>query len=133
MGYYSDVGLALTDAGKRILQNRLAMPGTDEQILSETIMLLSQPDAHAVDKESGAELWAWSQQKWYIDDPVYYPAVYFMEKLLKDMEEEDYLFVRAGEDCNDIEMRGRFDENPFGLTLAREVYWDRCAGCESSP
>ena len=119
MGYYSDVAIALTDAGVKSLKTRLDM--ADEAILSEVKPLLETADRHFTDPSTKAEAWYWDSIKWYIDDPVYYPEINFMQELIQGLDEEDYRFIRVGEDYDDTEVYGDFTENPFDLVLARGI------------
>ena len=105
MGYYSDAALALTGKGVDTLDKKLAAPETSEETRKEVQDLLSQADHH----------WAWS--KWYSN----FPEVAFVESLMDEMDEEDYRFIRIGEDYDDTEVRGGFWENPFDMELSRNI------------
>jgi hypothetical protein len=118
MSYRSDVGICLTTTGKKTLDARLAElePDTDRtRYINE---LLNSPR----DKREGfgAVAWLWESLKWYSD----YKDVAFIENLLRDLEDEDYLFIRVGESDDDTEYRGSFWENPFGMCLVRGITFD---------
>ena len=121
MGYRSEVGLALTRLGAETLENRLASPGIEEEDRQRIREFLDHADKHAKDEEIGHEAWYWDYLKWYTDDPVHFPEVDFIEKLLAELAYEDFRFIRIGEDYDDTEMRGGFWENPFDMELGRYI------------
>ena len=121
MGYRSEVGLALTRQGVETLEKRLAAPDIDEEVRLCIREFLDHSDKHAKDEESGHEAWYWDYLKWYADDPVHFPEVDFIEKLLSELSYEDFRFIRIGEDYDDTEMRGGFWENPFDMELGRYI------------
>lgn len=117
MGYYSDAALALTGKGVDTLDKKLAAPETSEETRKEVQDLLSQADHHYADSNNGAEVWHWAWSKWYSN----FPEVAFVESLMDEMDEEDYRFIRIGEDYDDTEVRGGFWENPFDMELSRNI------------
>lgn len=119
MGYYSEVAVALTQAGVAELQKRLGV--ADESIAAEVNGLLQSADQHYVDADSQAEVWHWDFLKWYESEPDFYPDIYFMQELMDALDDDDYRFIRIGEDYDDTEVRGAFTENPFDLELARSI------------
>ena len=44
-----------------------------------------------------------------------------MEDYLGDLHVEDYLFIRIGEDINDIEVCGDYVDNPLGMSLDQTI------------
>ena len=117
MGYRSDVGLALSKSGALRLQEKLnALDKTSESYIQAT-NLLEYAHKHQKHDESGAELFLWDYLKWY----EHYPDVHFMEALMNELESDDFLFLRIGEDMNDNEERGNFWDNPFELTILRTI------------
>lgn len=124
MGYRSDICLLLNRPGVMSLKAKLASKETSDKIRSEVEYLLSHAVKHLVDAESGAECWHWTDLKWYDCDPEYYPEVDFIEKLMAELDEEDYRFMRVGEDYDDLEVKGCYLDDPFGLTLRREIMLD---------
>jgi hypothetical protein len=72
-------------------------------------------------KESdGYRLYHGTWLKWYED----YPAPQAVASYLADLEPEEYLFIRLGEDSNDIEEEGEFWDNPFGLGWVRQIEFE---------
>lgn len=121
MGYYSEVGLALTENGVKKLQERLGQMDADSSVKAEVLSLLEYADAHHADSESKAEVWHWKCIKWYTCEPTYFPDIDFIDNFLCQLDEDDYYLVRIGEDYDDTEVRGYFWENPFDLELARGI------------
>lgn len=115
MGYCSDVGLCLTDTGRETLNARLAVLEPDTERTKNIHELLNYP--HDKRETDGAVAWLWESLKWYDD----YPEVAFMESLLQDLDEQDYLLIRVGESDDDTEYRGGFWENPFSMCLVRGI------------
>ena len=120
MGYRSDVGLCLTGAGKKVLDAKLAKlePGTE--MYRDLHGLMNFPDDKREDQKTGAIAWLWKRLKWYPD----YEDVAFIEKMLRNLSEEEYLFIRVGEHLYDAEERGDFWDNPFGMYLVRSVAFE---------
>ena len=121
MGYRSDVGLALTRLGVETLENRLASPDVGEEVRKRIREFLDHAEKHAKDEKNGEEAWYWDYLKWYTDDPVHFPEVDFIEKLVAELAYEDFRFIRIGEDYDDTEMWGGFWENPFDMELGRYI------------
>lgn len=121
MGYVSEVALALTRQGAETMRRKLASPEISQKAKESIQDFLDHADKCAKDKESGHEAWSWEYLKWYRDEPEYYPEVDFIDKLMAELEEEDFRFIRIGEDYDDTEVRGLFCENPFDLELGRSI------------
>lgn len=117
MGYRSEVGLVLTRAGVDVLNKKLAGPEVSEETRKEVESLLAYAAHHYTDSESGAEVWLWDWIKWYPD----YQDIALLGALMNELEDEDYRFIRIGEEYDDIEVRGGFWKNPFGLELNRSI------------
>ena len=116
MGYRSDVAVALSKNGAAHLKSKLAsMTDNDKRFLFD------HPDCHEVDDETGAELWRWNYIKWYEE----YPEVDAVTDFLNELEEEDFLFIRVGESYDDIERRGCFWDNAFGLDVETSIVTSR--------
>jgi len=121
MGYRSEVALALTSNGVNELHTQLASPVLDNHIRKEVKGLLDCADMHFIDQDSKAEVWHWNSIKWYLSDPEYYADIYFIEEFLRNLDDEDFRFIRIGEDYEDTEVFGDFTENPFDLEIARGI------------
>ena len=62
--------------------------------------------------------WGWGQ---YLDDPVCFPEVDFVEKLMTELVDDNFRFIRIGEYYDDVEVRGCFWENPFDMEVKRHI------------
>lgn len=120
MGYRSDVGLCLSGEGKKILDEKLAALAPEADSTRYIHELLNHYRDKREDQESGDIAWLWEDLKWYDD----HADVIFIETLLNDLDEQDFLFIRVGESDDDTEFRGRFWENPFDMRLLRGVAFD---------
>jgi len=49
--------------------------------------------------------------KWYAE----FDEVAFVAKLMDSLPDEDFLFIRLGEDYDDITIRGNFCGTPFNI------------------
>ena len=118
MGFRSDVGLCLTDAGKKILDAKLAELEPETDRTRHIHDLLNTPKRE--DQESGAVAWHWEYLKWYAD----YDDVAFVENLLQNLDYNAYFFIRVGESDDDTEVHGGFWDKPLGMCLARGIAFD---------
>ena len=110
MGYYSKVGLVLTKEANIQLQKEL------EEISGDVYELFNEwRDKFLTDEKTEAVLYYWEYMKWYGDECDW--ANDFLGKL----EIDQYLFIRLGEDFEDIEENGAFDDNPFDLRATSKL------------
>ena len=119
MGYRSDVGLCLTENGKKTLEAKLSELEPDTDKTKYVHDLLDAPSKRE-DQESGAVAWLWEYLKWYTE----YEDVAFFENLLQDLDYNDYYFIRVGDDSDDTEVQGGFWDNPFCMCLTRGITFD---------
>ena len=117
MGYRSDVGLALSKTGAIRLQEKLKALDKDSEIFFNVTEFLECACKHQKHEETGSELYLWEYLKWYDN----YSDVRFIEDLINELEWEDFLFLRLGEDMNDNEEKGSFWDNPFQLSILRTI------------
>lgn len=120
MGYYSDVALAFTGVTLNAFRKKLA--GLAGKTREETDNLFRYAAKHHTDANS--ECWFWQEIKWYAECPEDFPDIDFVEKFLAGADEEEFYFVRCGEDYDDNEVRGLWWDNPFGITLCRGIVLD---------
>ena len=112
MGYYSSVGIALSKNAASCLMKKA------QRITEQTERYLyDHPDRHEIDKESGDELWLWSSVKWYDG----YPEVDLFMNFLNEIDEDDFVFIRVGESYDDIERRGCYWDNVYGLDVETSI------------
>ena len=117
MGYRSDVGLALSKVGAVSLQKKLVALDQDSETFFKVTELLKYAHKHMKHEETGSELYLWDYLKWYDS----YSDVRFIEDLMGELEDEEFLFLRIGEDMNDNEEKGSFWDNPFELSILRTI------------
>jgi hypothetical protein len=72
-------------------------------------------------ERDGCRLYYATWIKWYEDYPIVQAVTDYLVSLEDDGKSEDYLFIRLGEDYNDIEEEGEFWDNPFDLGWARKI------------
>ncbi len=44
-----------------------------------------------------------------------------INSVMEELDDEDFLFIRIGEDFEDLEIQGRYWDNPFNLDVVRTV------------
>ena len=121
MGYYSDVAFALT--GKTLTQFKKELADLPENTRKEIEPFFTQwADKHLVEENS--ECWFWKDVKWYTCWVDNFPDIDFADKFMDEADDEEFYFVRTGEDYEDNEIRGLWLDNPFGITLCREIVLD---------
>ena len=111
MGYRSDVALALSKDAAALLKKRLEAATPDERDLIDT------PDLYEVDSKTEEALWRWHDTKWYPE----FVEVAFVNAFLENLDDDDYLFIRLGENYDDVEIRGDFWGNVFELGVSTSI------------
>lgn len=117
MGYYSDVGLAITGHARELLDDAILKIRDDYKPVTDFLINRSYLKE---DKASGAQAYVWEGIKWYENNDDY-PEVRFFQNFLKTLDCSDYLFIRIGESFDDVEIDGTWWNNPFGMHIAREI------------
>ena len=113
MGYTSRVGICMTKEYAELLHNNIQKV---EHSLREILLdLLS--DADVLKDDDGCQSWYWDCYKWYSDDP----DIAFLESYLESIDWNQFLFLRIGEDLDDVDCMGNFWDNPFGMSLVRDI------------
>lgn len=118
MGYRSDVCLCLK---KDVLKGYSTRYATDRAREIKTIGELLEESSHYTDPATGDDLWLWENIKWYPD----YQDISSMEFMLAELDRDEYLFIRIGEDSEDNEVSGTYWDNPFDLYLERNIHFER--------
>ncbi len=118
MGYHSDVALTLSSKGVEALKIKI----NNSQNCSKSALctLLENADKKGVDSSTGDKCWHWSWIKWYHD----YQEIYMLEEFMSSLDYDEYLFIRIGEDINDIDVYGSYYENTFGMYLNHSIEFD---------
>ncbi len=116
MGYRSHVGICLAhNAFIRFEAKIQTLP----QPFQEEVRRLFEGSEFTREGE-GNRAWYWGGFKWYSSDP----DIAFLAGYLADLDDEQYLCIRVGENLDDVEYRGRFWDNPFGMRLTRGIGFD---------
>ena len=98
MGHRSDVALALSAKGAAMLRKKLEVTG------KETRYLFDHPDRRDMDEDRGEEIWRWDHVMWHGGCP----EVDFISAFLHELDGDDFLFIRIGEDGGIMERSGGF-------------------------
>ena len=102
MGYRSDVAIGLK---KEFVKDF-------EVIIKEDI----ERNWVQVEEHAGFNLYLWEDVKWYTGC---FPVVNAVMDSLHDLDDEDYGYVRIGEEFSDIEVEGFYWE--FSIDIHRQV------------
>lgn len=115
MGYYSEVALAFSANGAEAL--RSAINDKELELALQTKNFLERVDTHNIERGSYAELFHWKSIKWSLS----FKEIACIDSVLDELDNEDFLFIRIGENLEDTEIQGRYWENPFNLDVVRTV------------
>ena len=118
MGYYSEVGLVLTKKGFEQMEAELTAV-EDKALRNEIEDLLSSADCQHT-ASNGDHLWTWEWMKWYPE----FREISWLETCLKAMANEDFYFLRIGEEHDDVFISGDCWDNTFKMGLSRSIYFD---------
>lgn len=114
MGYRSDVALCLSKEGiKQFKEGKKKLGEDEKKALGE---LMAGADRHLFEPSTGSELWVWNQRKWYDD----FEDVRAFQKVMDEVDFDEYRTVKIGEDMNDNEEMGAY-WGAFQLGVERTV------------
>ncbi len=117
MGYYSDVALCLTKNGMDQLKTALSEAERNNHGNFAAIKMLIGGEPRKIDEDSGFAVFLWEGEKWYAE----FDEVPFVATLMDSLPDKDFLFIRLGEDYDDIEIRGSFCGIPFNISVERKI------------
>ena len=117
MGYYSDVALCLTKNGMDQLKTALSEAERNNHGNFAAIKMLIGGEPSKIDEDSGFAVFLCEGEKWYAE----FDEVPFVATLMDSLPDKDFLFIRLGEDYDDIETRGSFCGKPFGMYVERKI------------
>ena len=120
MGYYSDVALCLKKNGMGQLKSALVQAERNNPENFAAIKMLIGGEPSKIDEGSGSVVFLWEGEKWYEE----FAEMAFVAKLMDSLPSEDFLFIRLGEDYDDIETRGSYWCNPQRVRITREIAAD---------
>ena len=110
MGYRSEVAIALTDDAVRLLEAVMEHEPKLKEMVEE-----AQSTINEFEDDKGGRLY-WEHTRWCDS----YEEIVAMEAILCTVPDEDYHFIRLGDDINDIEDRGYFDSDMY---VQRSISW----------
>ncbi len=119
MGYYSEVALCLDAQAHKQFQEELTKQNETTQ--NEVAELLSW--STNTTKEDNV-LFYWDSVKWYEDFPCVGFIMNFINNLSYDFM-DNYLFLRVGENYEDIENQGYYWGNPFSVQMDRKIQYEQ--------
>lgn len=115
MGYRSETAICLSP---KAMDRFVLRFNTAERHVAEAVLeLVNSVDKYHYDKQTRSRIWFWNLVKWYPD----YDEIKFMETLMDELDEDDFLFIRIGENTDDTEIHGVYHDNPFGMYLTRRL------------
>jgi hypothetical protein len=105
MAYRSEVALALTTDAAILLKALSNHSSTLKELISCAHDKINWSDEE-IDQGSTVKLY-WQDIKWYEGDT----AIEQVQTFLDNTDEESWLFIRIGEDCDDLDQSGQFYES----------------------
>lgn len=126
MGYYSNVGIALSKEGyEKFIKHyndtfsyRQNEFESDLRYYEEEKKKMNNPEHVA---EDGSVFYHFPEIKWYEGA---YPEIQIIMSSLFQLDEDEYLYIRLGENIDDIEERGYFYDNPFSFGIQRYLNFE---------
>lgn len=100
MGYYSQVALCVSEK---------------VEIPEATRTIMDSIDFNQESTCNGSTLFIAQCLKWYDS----FPEIRHLIEWMDSLDDEEYAFIRLGEDDGDTEYRGDFTENHFALGIER--------------
>ena len=116
MGYSSRIGICMSQDAAIQLEAKIKLLC---QPLQEDLTSLFE-GADVIKQDDCARAWYWDGFRWYSSDR----DIAFLEAYLCELDWDQYLFIRVGEDLGDIDYHGGLWDNPFGMCLTRGVEFD---------
>lgn len=110
MGYRSEVGLVITKEGYERLQAEMAK---DASLKTRIENVLDDANKIIQDNKTKDRLYLWEWYKWYD---------LALDIILNGkIGEDNYLFIRIGEDLGDIQIYGAYFNNSFEFEMKRHL------------
>ena len=106
MGYRSRVAISLSDAAVETIKSAIKLDKNLRELVN---------DSEEPTLDHGRIYF--SDIKWYEG----YPEIDAMENFLSQLDEEDYGFIRIGEDYEDVEEKG--EPYTYEMYVSREIEW----------
>lgn len=130
MGYYSDVGIVFKkDEYVKFLNNyekRMEKYKEDPdkiKTLEEMKKVIEEIKQISSNKED--VLLYFDDIKWYDYDEEYFcDIVEIMNIIKEDLEENNFFYIRKGEDLDDIEELGYYYDNEFNLNIQTQIVYN---------
>ncbi len=122
MGYRSEVCIALTDSAARLLKTVMNHLPEDHEALhllredQATFIDITPADILNTDFDCDSKIY-FESIKWYQS----HEDVAFIEDFLQQLDEEDYLLTRIGEDTDDTEVTGGYWDSE--VRISRSIEW----------
>ena len=113
MGYSSRVGICMSQDAAIQLEAKIKLLC---QPLQEDLTSLFE-GADVIKQDDCARAWYRDGFRWYSRDC----DVAFLEDYLAELDWDQYLYIRVGEDLGDIDYHGGLWDNPFGMCLTRAI------------
>lgn len=118
MGYYSDVAIALKPKAAESLKK--AVSNAQDGKVQEHFQYLLNGSSVSKYSDDGSWLIVLKDVKWYWLDG-YFSIEKFVMDFLSALPFDEYLYIRVGEDEDDVERWGNWYENPFDVYVSRRI------------
>lgn len=111
MGYRSDIAFVVKRSAFADMWRQDADAMTKVTDYASTIL-----------KKDDSVLVLWNSVKWYDS----YDEIGNFERLVSNLDNEDYYFLRLGENNDDTEELGGYWDNPFDTSISRSLNYSDC-------
>lgn len=112
MGYTSRVGICMTAESAKLFQDNIQK--LENTLREGVIDLLSDAD---ILKDDDCKSWYWDCYKWYSEDS----DISFVVDYLESLDWNQFLFLRIGEELDDVACLGNWWDNSIGMCLIRDI------------
>lgn len=121
MGYLNDVVLVLNKAGIEELDKKLAeLPDDDNKELVLYWMNVRADYHYAGD----FCLRYWHSVEWHTADTYVNAAAEVIDTMIYSLPPENYLFIRIGENYDDVERSGLLYNNPYDVHIRHTIEFE---------
>ena len=126
MGYLNDVVLVLNKAGIEELDKKLAeLPDDDNKELVLYWMNVRAEYHYSGDFISRCfSLRYWHSVEWHTADTYVNAAAEVIYTMIYSLPPENYLFIRIGEDYDDVERSGLLYYNPYNVHIRHTIEFE---------
>ena len=130
MGFRSEVALSLSEQASKTLALVL-VSDTTPTLANKVMNFFNTAERQTAE---GSELYIWKWVKWYDKEEIKFIDGFILNienGFYGSLTSEDFYFIYIGDNLDDVEIKGGFMNNPFGVHLVRKIAIDPTFSSES--